>query len=409
MKILVLGTNFHPEVTGVAPLTTDLCDYLVQQGHTVEVICTFPHYPEWAKRKENKWKIYDHHNYKGVTINRVWNYVPRRLNTITRVMYDTIISFSFLIGSFFIHNKPKVILAICSPLQVGFSAWIISKRFNVPFYFHLQDLIPESAANTGMIKNKYFIGIIENFAKFIYNKAAGISVIGHSFKETIIKLGVAANKISYLPNWVDTQWIKPLPKSKSYLKELSIDSSKYIVMYIGNIGKKQDLITLAAAAGILKSHDDIIFIIFGDGNNKKQLVDYINKYSLNNILLYGVQSKSKLPVMLSIADALVVLQKKEVINMVVPSKLLIYAASGKPIILAGNSNSEGSKFIVESNGGLLVEAENHYAVAEKIQSLKNSNNDGYSMHGRKYVEKRFSKELVLNDFEKHLLQYNNTK
>ena len=140
MKILVLGTNFHPEITGVAPLTTELCTYLVKQGHQVEVVCTFPHYPEWLKRKEHKWKFFDYQIFQGVEINRVWNYVPRKPSTLSRIMYDTIIGISVLLGSFFVKNRPSVILAICSPLQMGFTAWIVSKIYKAPFYFHIQDL-----------------------------------------------------------------------------------------------------------------------------------------------------------------------------------------------------------------------------------------------------------------------------
>lgn len=45
MCILVLGINYTPERTSVAPFTTGLCEHLAAQGH-VTLVTAFPYYPE---------------------------------------------------------------------------------------------------------------------------------------------------------------------------------------------------------------------------------------------------------------------------------------------------------------------------------------------------------------------------
>ena len=47
MRVLVVGTNYVPERTGMAPFSTGLCEHFAEQGHDVQVITTFPYYPEW--------------------------------------------------------------------------------------------------------------------------------------------------------------------------------------------------------------------------------------------------------------------------------------------------------------------------------------------------------------------------
>src|SRR4051812_28645577 len=47
VKVLVVGLNYRPEPTGIAPYTAAFCEGLVERGHQVRVLTTMPHYPEW--------------------------------------------------------------------------------------------------------------------------------------------------------------------------------------------------------------------------------------------------------------------------------------------------------------------------------------------------------------------------
>src|ERR1700730_1414736 len=46
-KILIIGINYRPESTGIAPYTSDLAEHLSASGHRVTVITGFAHYPAW--------------------------------------------------------------------------------------------------------------------------------------------------------------------------------------------------------------------------------------------------------------------------------------------------------------------------------------------------------------------------
>ena len=47
MKVLILGLNFAPELTGVGRYTADFVAWLSDRGHEVRVITAPPYYPEW--------------------------------------------------------------------------------------------------------------------------------------------------------------------------------------------------------------------------------------------------------------------------------------------------------------------------------------------------------------------------
>ena len=47
LDVRVLGLNFAPEPTGIAPYTTGLAGFLADAGHRVHVVTGQPHYPQW--------------------------------------------------------------------------------------------------------------------------------------------------------------------------------------------------------------------------------------------------------------------------------------------------------------------------------------------------------------------------
>ena len=47
LRVLVLGLNYAPEPTGIAPYTSGLAEGLAARGHQVRVLTGLPHYPQW--------------------------------------------------------------------------------------------------------------------------------------------------------------------------------------------------------------------------------------------------------------------------------------------------------------------------------------------------------------------------
>ncbi|MBD0321819.1 MAG: glycosyltransferase WbuB, partial [Aldersonia sp.] len=49
MRVKIVGINYAPETTGIAPYTSGLADGLAARGHRVEVLTGQPHYPQWRR------------------------------------------------------------------------------------------------------------------------------------------------------------------------------------------------------------------------------------------------------------------------------------------------------------------------------------------------------------------------
>ena len=47
MRILLLGLNFWPELTGIGKYSGEMATWLAARGHQVRVIAAPPYYPQW--------------------------------------------------------------------------------------------------------------------------------------------------------------------------------------------------------------------------------------------------------------------------------------------------------------------------------------------------------------------------
>ena len=85
MNLFVIGMNYAPEHTGIAPYTTELCEDLTRRGHCVTVATTFPHYPEWKIHAgyEGKRALTEFQN--GVRVKRRAVYLPKRTSRSCRM------------------------------------------------------------------------------------------------------------------------------------------------------------------------------------------------------------------------------------------------------------------------------------------------------------------------------------
>ena len=379
---------------------------MTERGHEVTAVVAFPHYPQWKKADEYRGVRFARETHKGVHLIRVPMYLPRQPSPMRRIAYDSSFAASALVAGALFGGSPDVIVAMCSPLQVGATAALLGFVRRVPFVFHLQDLLPEGAVALGMLRNPTAIKLAEGLARAIYARADCVSAIGEGYIEVLKRKDVPKTKIVYLPNWVDTELIRPLPRMNAFRVTNGFDERDFLVGYVGNFGFKQQMETVVESARLLRGHRDIRFVLVGDGAQKQKAVAIAQAAKLENVVFLGVQPRDALPEMLAAMDLHILHQRKEVIDMVVPSKLLAYSASGRPILFAGDPESEGAKFIVNAGSGTIIAPEDPKVLAEAIVARQANPSEGerHARNGRRYVEENFNRDRELARAEALLLQ-----
>jgi colanic acid biosynthesis glycosyl transferase WcaI len=400
MRVLIYSYNYYPEPIGIAPLMTELAEGLVKRGHEVRVITGMPNYPQRQIYAEYRGKLYATEERNGVTIQRSYVWVKPKPNLLDRILLDG----SFVLTSFLQALRgwrPDLILLTVPPLPVAVPAAVLSWLYNCPIVLNVQDILPEAAVHVGLIRSKTMIRVLEGLEKFAYRTAHTVSVIADGFVDNLVGKGVPANKIVCIPNWVDVNFIRPLPKIDNAFRVTHGLENKFVVLYSGNIALTQGLETVVEAAARLRHVADICFVIVGEAKAVEKLRYHCQTCGADNVLLLPFQPREQLPEMLAAADVGLIVQKQNVVSFNMPSKTQVLLASGRAIVASVPDTGSAAKAVEKSRGGVIVEPENPQALADQILTLYQQPElvERLGKQGRQYAIERYSFEQALNQYE----------
>jgi len=394
-----MSRYFPPEIGTAANLFFDLARGLAQNGHTVTVVTGFPWYNLSALPERYSGKFFMKEILDGITVVRVG--IPVCGPTKFKLAAGHLIApfASFLGGCF--TPAPDIIFIYSPPLFMGLAGWLLTRFKKVPFVLGVQDLHPQCYIDQGLLKNKVAIGFLENLEKFCYHKASVITVHSQGNKDHIVrKKGIPEDKIKVVPNWIDSEEMKPLPRDNEFSREHHLNE-KFVVGYAGTLGMSQGLMGVIEAARLLRDRKEIEFFIVGDGIEQPKMMKQAQEYGLTNVRFLPMQPKSLYPLVVASSDVGLVTLNKKVLTPVVPSKIISIMAAGRPVLASMPLDGDGPKLIAEARGGICIGAEEPNQLAEKIMYLSEHRSIGEQLgsQGRDYVVHCLSLKRAVSDSE----------
>ena len=97
--------------------------------------------------------------------------------------------------------------------MLGVTGYLLSRINRIPYVFEIRDLWPESAIDTGVLKNKLIIKFAYWFEGFIYKRAKLINVLTPAFRDKLIRIKkVPKEKVILIPNAADFSFAKKIQK-----------------------------------------------------------------------------------------------------------------------------------------------------------------------------------------------------
>jgi colanic acid biosynthesis glycosyl transferase WcaI len=403
MRILFYGINYYPELTGSGKYSGEASEWLAKHGHDVEVITAMPYYPAWKISEAYKGKWWHTEVINEVKVHRCPMYVPTTVTTFKRILLEISFVLSSLLYWFEIlfSRKFDAVICVCPPLQLGLLPIIYHKLRGVPFIYHVQDLQVDIVNDLGMIKNKKLINFLFRVEKIIMNKASVVSTISEGMIKKIKTKNLHNKSFWLFPNWVDSQFIRPLGVEDSLRKLLGYQDSDIIVQYAGTIAEKQGLEMVVELAEVLPN---IQFMIVGEGGFKQKLITKVSELKLNNVRFFPLQPYHKLSNLLATADIHLVLQKKSASDLVLPSKLTSILSAGAFAIVTAVEGTSLYDIIEQNQAGLLVEPESLIGLKAGIEQYSFENTEIYRKNARAYAQKFLDKEQIMQDFEKKMIE-----
>jgi putative colanic acid biosynthesis glycosyltransferase WcaI len=401
MRILVFGTLYEPDMGPSAPLFSSLCKEFVQSGHQVTAIVPVPHYPSGRVSQSFRGRLFWHSMEEGVKVIRVGLPSVDRMKLPLRLLQ--FVCYQLGTAWAILWQQYDVVLA-GSPALSGwlpFAVAVVLRR--KPAVYSVQDLYPDVGITLGLFRNRFVIAAVSALERFCLQHATIVQTISNSFRPGLRRLRVPDSKISLVYNWVDTGFIRPLPRLNKFSHEHALDE-RFVVLYAGNMGPSQGLQSVLAAAENLENEKDIFFVLVGDGSAKKALVNDAQNRSLANVLFLPFQPRDLLPEVMASANVSLVPLRKGIELGSLPSKLFTVLASGRPLLACVEKESEMWRLVERANAGLHVPPEDPVALSQAILTIRNNTKlfAQLGQNARTWAERNHSPAVAEEKFEQLL-------
>ncbi len=395
MKILVVSLYYDPDqCQSNGPIIRALCNDWAAAGHEVTVLASFPHYSCEAVWPEYRGRWFQHDRVGQVNVIRSYIYVPLQRSSIGRILNYLSFNISSTLAGLF-SGKQDVIFVMSPPLTIGLTAFVLGLLKRIPYCYNLQDIWPEVAVKLGMLRGRRLIAFFERLEKFIYRHSRKIFVISDEFKTNLLNKGVPSEKIEVIPNFVDTNFIKPMEKTNAFARAHGL-AEKFVALYAGNVGLSQGLEVILDAAEQLQARQDILFLIVGHGSCREALIADAAQRRLQNVKFLPLQPESDVPAVYAACDVALIPLRRGITENSVPCKTYSIMAAARPYIAGVDAGSTVTKLTESVGCGICIAPENGAALAEAVLHLETDTTARQTMGkaGRNYVELHFAREAV---------------
>jgi colanic acid biosynthesis glycosyl transferase WcaI len=410
-RLLIYTANYWPEPTGFAPMTTDLAETLAASDWDVTVLTGLPMAPRWRVYDDYRSRLVMREQHNGVTVLRARQYVPERpsdglMPTWKRIAFDTSLVTSCLPVAWRA-RRPDVIVALGPPLQVGWASTVLGVVWGAPVLYWLQDIVPDAALNVGMLRNQRVIRWARRFEKSLYRSVDRIGIISKGFERNLLAKGVEPGKLALLPNWADLRRFENLSMldGAQTRRELDIAPNDTVILHAGSVSAKQRLENLIRGMKLLEGDRTVRLLVAGDGTCLESAKREVQNLGLANVTFLSTVVGTRYVDLLRAADIHVVNQAGEIVDALIPSKLLTYLPSERPVVAAVHGDSETSHFVTASGCGIVVPPDSPMELAAALRNLieQPERRRQLGLAGADYVRQHLDRKVIIERFRTTLL------
>lgn len=396
--VLLVGMNYSPEVTGIAPYSSGLMTALAGSGLRSRVITTFAHYPQWSFGSSRP-PVRESADTAGVRVDRLRHGLPKKPGGAARAASELSFGLGALRTRF---GRPDVVILVSPALISSFVAFLkVRCSSRVPVLLWIQDLYTLGLRELDGGRPGTGAKMIARLERWLVRSVDQVVVIHERFKETLVQeFDVAPERVTVIRNWAHLEPFAEFDRA-SVRMNLGWLPSDFVVLHAGNMGVKQGLENVVEAARLASAAGSSVrFVLMGDGNQRAHL----KAISADVPALRWVDSlpDDEFRRALGSADALLVNEKAGVSGMAVPSKLTSYFSTGLPVIAATDPGSVTESEVLSAEAGLSVKAGNPAALLAVAEYLRGEPAVAAQLgtNGRSFREGHLAPEASFDKFIK---------
>jgi len=247
-------------------------------------------------------------------------------------------------------------------------------------------------------------GIIENvfdniITKHIYQRfLKKIICVSESLKERLLKLDIKKNKLTVIPNGVDTSEFTITSRVDFFDKYLNGKNDYKKVVFVGRLDAQKGVeYLIRAVPNVIKKYHKVHFFILGNGNLENMLKKLAAELDiLNNITFMDMIPLEMMPEFYSSADIFCLPSIHEGFPLSIAEALSI------GLVIVASATEGIPEAIVENKNGFLAKPKNISQLSEKLikaltlndEKLKEIQNNNMLLARKKYSWENIVKKIV---------------
>lgn len=411
-RVLLISLVYEPDMVSTATLVTDIARGLAGRGHHVTVLTTVPHFNPAPKRGQTPFSrrslkkgsdpfswLWRDEVEDGVRVIRVL--MPRKGRRVWSRVFDYALFqlLTSLAGALRCRHH-DVVFVVSPPIMVGLTGVLLSRISGAKFIYGIQELWPDVPAQMGMIRSRPVLNALRALESFVYRNADAITTIARGFSETLAGRGVPAPKLHFIPNFVDTERLRPSPRHNPLTDRLGLRDA-FVVTYAGNIGLTQGLDELIVGAARAMRGDPVRFLVIGNGVGREQLDRTLAREDLPNVVLLPFQPADAVNDVYGTSDVCLAPLRRGFARYTAPSKVYTIMACGRPAIVSAEEGTDTARLVEESGGGLRVAPE---SVDELVTAVRRLSADpaaraDMGRRAREWIVRYYSRDAILTRYD----------
>lgn len=401
MKFLILTQYFAPEPGAAQVRLAAIVRQLVRAGQEVEIVTAMPNYPRGQIFDGYRRTLYRLDHWDGIPVHRVWVYASQGAG-FKRMLNYASFTLTCLFG-LLAAQKPDYIFVESPPLFLSVPGFLAAHHWKTPWIFNVADLWPDSIAEMHLLSIGWLMRAAFALERWTYKHATFVNAVTWGIHEQLrLEKHVPVEKLTFLPNGVDTDLFAPMTPDTSLLRRLGLEG-KRVVIFPGTHGYAHGVESILRAAEKLRDDTHIHFLLLGAGSAKSSLVDQAKELGLQNITFLDPVSPEEVPRYIAISCCgLVTMRDMPLLKDARPVKALAIMGCAKPVVLAVGRGS--GSFLKDAQGGLVVPIDDPDIIAIAIRYFADHPAEAaqYGRRGRAYVCRNLQWSTLVNDWLQQL-------
>jgi colanic acid biosynthesis glycosyl transferase WcaI len=385
-----------------------MATWFAAHGWDVTVHAGIPHYPWWRVPDDYARRDYRHGRadevMDGVLVQRVRHFVPTPpVSGRARMRLDASWLLRTLVRSFHQPRRADVLVVIAPPFLGGLLALALRWRLGTPICWHVQDLQVDAALELGMLP-KRLAGLLRWLERMILSRVDLVTTVSAAMSRRLTAKGPTRQPVVLFPNWADVASMGPWQHENRYRREWGASPELPVVMYSGNLGRKQGIDVLLEAAGRVRTPH--LLVIAGEGAERTELERQATALGLRHVRFVPLVPSERLAEFLCAGDVHCIPQRRAAAGLVMPSKLLNLMAVARPVVVTAPDGSDLAEVVTNSGCGLAVEPEQPPLLAQALEQLlqDEARRRSCGAAGRSFVESTYAADPILGTFAARLAQ-----